>query len=164
MTTWINQETGEVLEADCPRCAETRDEAETQVGAIEREIRKYRTKVTKLERAAERDEVKRRDGAVWKQILEAWREAFPGKKVRSTDIKSARATKVFLRLERGASIEDCLDAIEGARQFPYVVFGKRQKSGSRSDLADDLEHIMAVNRDHEFDFLADVGRKAREEW
>lgn len=160
---WVNTETGETLEAECPICEQARQDAEVQIVAMEQELRSKRAKITKLERERERDEVAKRDGAVWKRILKAWLEAFPDKRPTAKGVKSARATKAFLRLQAGASEQDVLDAILGARLYPYVVYGKRQKSGSRSDLADDLEQIMAISRDHEFDFLVAEGRRARAE-
>lgn len=161
MTTWANTATGELYEGECPRCAQAEDEAAIQVQHMERELRSMRSKVTKMERQIERDEVKKRDGAMWKRILSAWLEAFPDKRPTAKGVKSARATKVFLRLEAGAAEDDILDAIRGAQEYPYVVFGKRQKRGSASDLADDLEDIVALKRDKEFDFLREAGVRAK---
>lgn len=162
MGEWVNSETGEVVEGDCPRCANVIEHAEAQLRAMEMELRQKRAKITRLERQADRETVAKRDGAVWKDVLAYWLEAFPDKRPSAKGIKSARATKVFMRLESGANVEDVKLSIDGARLYPYVVFGKRQKSGSKSDLADDLEQIMAINRDHEFDFLRDAGRAARD--
>jgi hypothetical protein len=148
----------------CPECGHEPDDCpiclghDVQVSGLERDLRTKRGALTKLERAAERETVKRRDGAVWNRILSAWLEAFPDKKPSATSVKSARATATFLRLQSGATEDDFLAAIRGAREYPYVVYGKRQRKGSRSDLADDLQHIAAINRDHEFEFLRDVGR------
>jgi hypothetical protein len=161
MTQFVNVETGEMVEGDCPFCADLRIETEGQLVAMERELRQKRSKITKLENAAERDLVKKRDAAAWKDVLSAWMIAFPTKKPSATGIKSARATKVFMRLESGSSVEEIKNAIAGAMIYPYVVFGKRQKSGSRSDLADDIQEIVSVNNDANFDFLRDVGAQVR---
>lgn len=151
----------------CPECgsvlplAEMLDEeAEIQVHALELRVRSLQSKVTRMEREREAQTVAKRDGAVWQRVITAWLEAFPDKTPSAKSVKSARATKVFMRLDSGATVDDVLAAIRGAQLYPFVVFGKRVKSGSRSDLADDLEDIVAVNRDREFDFLVEAGRNA----
>lgn len=158
MTTWANVETGEIVEGDCPQCAATREETEAQLAAMERERRSDRIARAKAEKAVERDQVTRRDGATWQRIREHWQAAFPELKPTSLGIKSARATKVFLRLEAGATELDVLHAIDAAKRWRYVVYGKRTKTGSKSDLAIDLEDIVAIKRDREFDFLVTEGR------
>lgn len=163
MPEWMNVATGEIVEGGpCPECAATADEAAIQVGGMERELRSMRSKLTKAERAAERDEVKRRDGDIWQRILGAWLETFPDKRPTAKGIRSARATAVFLRLESGAAEEDVVAAIVGARVWPYVVYGKRRQSGSPSDEATDLQEIMSLKNDGMFDFLRDVGAVERE--
>ncbi|MGH8524364.1 MAG: hypothetical protein ACREXY_09135 [Gammaproteobacteria bacterium] len=157
MTTWANTETGELVEADCPNCAETREWAEEQVRSLELERRKDRGRITRLEREVERAVVAKRDGAEWVRITAHWQAAFPQLKPRGLSVKSARATKVFQRLETGCSVDDVLAAIDGAKAWPYVVFGKRQRTGSKSDLAIDLEDIVSVGKDRNFDFLVVEG-------
>jgi hypothetical protein len=161
MTQYVNVETGEMVEGDCPYCADLRVETEGQLVAMERELRQKRSKITKLENAAERDLVKKRDAAAWKDVLSAWMIAFPTKKPSATGIKSARATKVFMRLESGSSVEEIKNAIAGAMVYPFVVYGKRQKTGSRTDDASDLQDIVSTNNDANFDFLCEVGRDLR---
>lgn len=161
--TFVDIETGEQYEGPCPNCAEREQWAEAQVRKMEMERRGDRAKVTRMENAAERDLVRRRDGATWEHALEQWLAAFPDKRPSSKSIKSARATKFFQRLEAGATPDDVDDAIRGAKAYPYVVYGKRVKSGSKSDLANDLEDIVAVNSDRQFDALVEIGRALREQ-
>ena len=162
MTQFVDTETGEVYEGPCPACAHVEDEAAIQVRAMELELQKMRSKVTHMERQADRDAVAKRDGATWKRLLNAWLEAFPNKRPTAKGAKSARATHAFLRLESGATIEDFEDAIRGAKEFPFVTFGKRTKTGAAGDRKDDLQDIAAVKNDAMFDWLRDAGRAARE--
>lgn len=152
---FVDTETGEVYDS-CPRCAEL----ETQVAAMERERRADRSARAKAERALEKDVVAKRDGADWKRILAYWRAAFPDKKPTATGVKSARATKFFLRCDSGATVEDIERAIDGAKEYRYVVYGKRTRTGSASDDATDLQDIVSLNNDANFDFLVSVGRAA----
>lgn len=162
MTTWVNAESGEVLDADCPRCEDTRVECDIQVSTMERELRGMRSKLTRAERKLEAESIKKRDGASWKLVLGKWMEVFPDKRVTSKGVKSARATAYFLRQDAGATEEDVIDAIYGAKAYPYVVYGKRRQTGSESDLLIDLQDIVSVNNDRNFDFLCEVGRAARQ--
>lgn len=150
---WVNED-GEVTGDCCPTCE--------GYGHLERELRRYRTNLTRAEHAAERADVAKRDGKTWKDAIAYWEEAFPEKRVTSKGIKSARATKFFLRLEAGATPEDVRLAIDAAKTWRYVVFGKRQKAGSKSDLAIDLEQIVSVGNDAQFDRLAELGREMQE--
>lgn len=152
---WIDPTTGEVTGDTCPSC--------DGYSHLERELRNYRSKVTRLEREAERQAVAKRDGKLWKETLEYWCAAFPDKRISSKGIKSARATKFFQRLEAGATPEDVRYAIDAAKVWRYVVFGKRQKSGCRSDLAIDLEQIVSVGNDAQFDSLIERGREMAKE-
>lgn len=161
MTTWIDHETGEMVEGPCPFCAATTKAAEVQVSAMEAELRAKRAKITKLESAAERALVAKRDTTTWNTILAAWREAFPDRKTSATSVKSANATACFLRLESGAVLDDILCAIRGAKEYPFVVYGRRVRSGSKSDLAVSLRDIVSVNNDGNFDILRDVGAELR---
>src|ERR1039458_8351870 len=147
---WVDSATGEVTGDTCPTCE--------GYALAEREARNYRTKISRLENDAERNLVARRDGATWKAILEYWSEAFPDKRISSRGIKSARATKFFLRLEAGATPEDVRHAIDAAKVCRFVVYGKRCRTGSKSDLAVDLEHVVSVGNDAQFDGLVELGR------
>lgn len=153
---YVDTETGELYDS-CPRCAEL----EVQVRAMEKERRADRAARSKAERALEKDVVAKRDKSDWERILTYWLAAFPDKKPTAKGIKSARATKFFMRCDSGATVEDVELAIDGAKEWPYIVFGKRQKSGSKSDLADDLEDIVSLGKDANFDFLVLAGRVAR---
>jgi hypothetical protein len=146
---------GEVTGEVCPSC-----EGYSQV---ERELRNYRSKVTRLENEAERNAVAKRDGKLWKETLAYWQAAFPEKRISSKGIKSARATRLFQRLEAGATPEDVRHAIDAARSVPYVVYGRRVKSGSRADLAVDLEDVVSVGHDARFDELVELGREMEKE-
>ena len=159
--SWVDTETGEIADAQCPHCEETKEWAETQVRACEMELRRFRSKVTKLENEAERQAVARRDGAAWKEFLRCYQLAFPAKRLTATGIKSATATKFFVRLESGATVEDTINAIAGAYVYPYVVFGKRVKTGSKSDHAIHPQDILSVNNDALFDSLRDAGAELR---
>lgn len=152
---WLDEETGEITGDTCPTC-----EGYTR---LEREMRNLRTQITRLQNEAERQLVTKRDGKLWKDTLNYWMEAFPEKRVTSKDIKSARATKLFQRFQAGALPEDVRYAIDAAKVWRYVVFGKRQKSGSQSDLAIDLEQIVSIGNDAQFDSLVELGRKMAEE-
>lgn len=153
---WVD-ENGE-LSDDCPNCADL----DANVQVMERELRRYRAKITRMENEAEHALVAKRDGKLWKETLAYWQKAFPEKRVTSKGIKSARATKFFQRLEAGATPGDVRYAIDAAKVWRYVVFGKRQKSGSKSDLAIDLEHICSVGNDAQFDHLCELGRAMKE--
>lgn len=159
MAGWIDDD-GE-LHDRCPLCEGTVRESEIQMHAMELELRRYRSRVTRLENEAEAAKVAKRDGKTWEEVLRCYRLAFPEKRLSATGIKSETATKVFERLATGTSVEDLKDAIAGAMQFPFVVFGKRTRSGSASDRADHLRDIVSVNNDANFDFLRDVGHTAR---
>lgn len=163
MPTFVNTETGESFEGDhaCPKCSETQAEAERQVTMLERDLRSYRSKVSRLESQVERDAVQHRDKALWTRILEKWTETFPKTRITAKGYKSARATAVFLRIEQGATEEDFMDAIAGARSLPYIVYGKRVATGSKSDLAIDLTDIASVKDDRKFDALVTAGRALR---
>ena len=162
MPRWLNPETGETCEG-CPHCETVRQECEVQIAAMERERRADRSARARAEAEVQREHAAKRDGAIWKRILSTWADTFPehAKRLRSKGIKSARATAVFLRIEAGASVEDWEDAIMGARQLPYVTFGKRTATGTEHDLAVDLQQIAAPNRDHEFELLCEVGKAVR---
>lgn len=155
VTPWVD-ENGEVTGDTCPTC-----EGYSQ---LERDLRNARTKITRLEREAERATVAKRDGNLWKETVAFWEAAFPEKRITSKGVKSARATKYFQRLEAGAKPEDVRYAITAAKTWRYVVFGKRQKSGSKSDLAIDLEHIVSVGNDAQFDRLVELGREMEAGW
>lgn len=162
MTTWIDQETGEIYEGSCPECERVKDDCALQVREQDRELAKIRVRVGKAERAVDREAIAKRDGATWATIREAWLRAFPDKKPTATGVKSARATQVFLRLAQGATVDDFLDAIEGAKHHPFVTFGKRTATAtSKSKRADDLEDIASVKSDAMFDWLVMNGRAAR---
>lgn len=150
---WVDAN-GEVAGEVCPSC-----EGYSQV---ERDLRNYRSKVTRLENEAERNAVAKRDGATWKAILEYWSEAFPDKRISSRGIKSARATKFFQRLEAGATPEDVQFAIDAAKAWPYVVYGKRRQTGAASDAATDLQDIVSVGNDAQFDHLVELGVAMKE--
>jgi hypothetical protein len=150
---WVDAN-GEITGDTCPSC-----EGYAQA---ERELRNYRARVTRLENEAERNAVAKRDGKLWNETLAYWCEAFPEKRISSKGIKSARAAKFFQRLEAGATPEDVRYAIDGAKFWRYVVFGKRQRKGSPSDLAVDLEHIVSVGNDAQFDSLVERGRDAED--
>lgn len=160
VTPFVDTESGEIHES-CPDCERMQTAADDQVRLMERELRTMRAKIAKLEREAEYDPVKARDGATWKRLLAAWLEAFPDKRPTAKGVKSARATQVFLRLESGATIEDFEDAIRAAREYPYVTFGKRTRTGAANDRKDDLQDIASVKNDAMFDWLRDAGRAAR---
>lgn len=147
---WVNSN-GEITGDTCPSCE--------GYSLLEREARNYRAKITRLENEAERNLIAARDGATWKAILAYWQAAFPDKKISSKGIKSARATKFFQRLEAGATSADVEYAIDAAAQVPYVVYGRRVKTGSRADLAVDLEDICSVGHDARFDELVELGRE-----
>lgn len=147
---WVDSN-GEVTGDTCPTCE--------GYSHLERDLRNYRSRLTQMERKAERELVAKRDGKTWKEILAYWEAAFPDKRISSKGIKSARATKFFQRLEAGATPEDVRYAIEAARALPYVVYGKRVKTGSKSDLAIDLEDIVSVGADARFDALVECGRE-----
>lgn len=158
---WVDTTTGEIYEGPCPNCAERAQWAEDQVRALEMEKRALRTKVTKAERAAEHATMAKRDGAVWQEALSCWLAHFPHKKPSGVGIKSARATKFFQRLETGATLLDVQDAIRAAKVVPYIVYGRRVKAGSKADLSDDLEQIVSVGNDAQFDRLVEIGRELR---
>jgi hypothetical protein len=158
---WVDPETGEMTN-ECPGCDETRRYAEIQMREMELELRKMRARVTRAENQLEAAEVGKRDGKVWKELLGYWQLKFPERRITSKNVKSARATKVFARLDAGAQIGDFQLAIDGAHAFPYVVFGKRVKTGSPSDLAVDLEDIASIKKDKDFDWLVAAGMEARE--
>jgi hypothetical protein len=124
---------------------------------MERERRSDRIARAKAEKAVDRDQVARRDGATWQRIRDHWQAAFPELRPTSLGIKSARATQVFLRLEAGATEADVFAAIDAATVWRYIVYGKRTKSGSKSDLAIDLEQIVSTKHDHLFDLLVSEG-------
>lgn len=155
---YADVETGELFEG-CPHCEQARAEAEAQVLAMERERRSDRIARGKAEKVADRAEVARRDGKVWKEILAYWEQAFPDKRISSKGIKSARATKLFQRLEAGTTSEDVRYAIDAAKVWRWVVYGKRQRNGSQSDLAIDLQDVVSVGNDAQFDRLVELGRE-----
>lgn len=144
---WVDEQG--VVSETCPNCLHA-----------ERELRNYRAKITRLLNEAESAKVAKRDGKVWLEAIEHWILAFPGRRITSKGIKSERATIFFQRLDAGASEQDVRDAVVGAKEFPYIVYGKRTKTGSKSDLAVDL--VDVCKHDTQFDFLVEVGRKARE--
>lgn len=158
---WINSETGELADAECPHCAATKEWAENQVRSMEIERRKDRAAVTRMKNEMEAQKVAKRDASVWKEALRCWQLAFPSKRPTSTGVKSARATAFFQRLEAGATLEDVLDVIAGGMRYPYVVYGVRRESGSPSDRKDDLQDLMHLGNDGQFDMLRDVGHAMR---
>lgn len=161
MTIWYSKDHGEIA-APCPHCEETRAEAETQVHHLELEARRFRSRITRLQNEADAALISRRDAAVWLDILDCWMKAFPAKRPTAKGIKSERATKVFLRLESGASVEDCKNAIAGAMFYPYRHFNNRVKEPTgKSAEETDLSDIMSINRDAIFDFLRDRGAELR---
>jgi hypothetical protein len=160
--TWIDTDTGEIAE-DCPHCQQTRIDAETQIHAMELERRKDRAAVTRAQNQLAAAAESKRDGAIWKKSVAHWRATFPELKPTSLGVKSARATAYFQRLEAGALPEDVDLAVSAAKEYPYVVFGKRRRTGSRDDLAIDLQQIVSVGNDAQFDFLVSVGRKAEDD-
>ena len=153
---WVDPSTGEVTGDICPSCE--------GYSLLERDLRNARSKITRLERDAERNLVAKRDGKLWKEILEYWMEAFPERRVTSKNIKSARATRLFQRLEAGATPADVLYAINAAKVWRWVVYGKRQRNGSHSDLAIDLQDIVSVGNDAQFDRLVELGREMETCW
>lgn len=153
MSPWVDDQ-GEVTGDVCPSCE--------GYGKVERDLRNARTAITRLERDAERNLVAKRDGKVWTEALAHWQRVFPDRRVTSKGIKSARATKFFQRLDAGATPEDVRHAVNAAKVWAYVVFGKRVKTGSKSDLAVDLEHICSVGNDAQFDDLCQKGREIAE--
>jgi hypothetical protein len=150
---WVDPETGEASE-DCPNCADLED----QVRGLEMEARRFRTKITQLKNAAEADVVAKRDKSTWATILGEWKRTFPERRTSATSIKSASATKAFMRLEAGATVDDVLCAIRAAKTYPHIVYGRRVKTGSKSDLSVGIQEILSVNNDANFDFLVEVGR------
>lgn len=160
MPPYVDTESGELYDG-CPICEETIRNAETQIVAMEQERRRDRAARTAAENKLEAAEIGKRDKSAWDEILGAWLLAFPGKSPKAKTIKSARATKVFQRIERGASVEDVKDAIAGAMVYRYVVFGKRVTNGSRTDDGSDLADIVSPDNDRNFDFLAEEGHKLR---
>lgn len=153
MSPWVD-ENGEVTGDTCPSCE--------GYSRLERDLRNARTAITRLERDAERNLVAKRDGAQWKAVLAFWELHFPEKRISSKGIKSARATKYFQRLEAGATPADVEYAIAAATVWRYVVYGKRTKTGSASDLAIDLQDIVSVGNDAQFDRLVELGREMKE--
>jgi hypothetical protein len=63
-----------------------------------------------------------------------------------------------MRLEAGATVDDVLCAIRAAKTYPHIVYGRRVKTGSKSDLSVGIQEILSVNNDANFDFLVEVGR------
>lgn len=161
MTTWANTETGELVEGPCPYCAGTVEECDAIVSRVEKNRHADILARAKAEKALERDVVAKRDGADWQRIVTHWKETFPQIKATSLSIRSNRATHTFIRIERGCSVDDVLAAIDGAKEWPYVVFGKRVRTGSRSDLGIDIEDIVSIKHDRNFDFLLSEGYALR---
>jgi len=160
VSPWLDPDTGEVG-GECPLCADVRAETEAQVRAMEMDLRRWRAKCSKLENATERELVAKRDGAAWKEFLRCYKAAFPEKRLSATGVKSASATKFFMRLDAGASLEDVKDAIAGAMELPYVTFGKRTKTGAAHDLAVHPQDIVSPQNDANFDVLRDAGARLR---
>jgi len=160
VSPWLDPDTGEVG-GECPLCGDVRAETEAQMRAMEMDLRRWRAKCSKLENAAERELVAKRDGAAWKEFLRCYKAAFPEKRLSATGVKSATATDFFLRLQAGTDLEGVKNAIAGAVVYPYIVYGRRVKSGSRSDLANHPRDILSVNNDANFDFLVEVGAEVR---
>jgi len=153
---WVDAN-GEVTGETCPSCF--------GYAQVERELRNYRAKVTRLENEAERNAVAKRDGKLWKETIAYWEAAFPDKRVTSKGIKSARATKYFQRLEAGAKPEDVRYAIDAAKTWQWITFGRRTKAPTaQSKPAVDLEDICSVGSDAQFDWLAQKGREIEGEW
>lgn len=161
MTIWVNPDTGETVEGDCPFCATTTELAELQVVGLELEARRYRSKIRRLEDEIAGDTLANRSSEYWKPLLNAWLLAFPHKRPTATGIKSQRAKATFQRLDSGATVEDFLDAIAGCMAYPYVVYGSRRQTGSDADLRDDIADIACINNDAQFDQLRDVGHALR---
>lgn len=166
MPTFINTETGETFEGDheCPNCSQTQAECEAIMRGMEREARSRLARITKLENDVERDKVKHRDKALWDRILERWTETFPKTRITAKKHTSARATDVFLRIEAGATEQDFMDAIAGAREYPYLDWErtrvkKPDPKGGR--VAIDLQDIAHLKRDALFEFLVNKGRELR---
>lgn len=156
MLPYVDTETGEVF-PECPHCEQARREAEVQIVAMERELRSYRSRLTRAENALQAHEQSKRDGAVWKAALKHWQETFPDRRITSKSIQSQRATIYFQRLGAGASPEDVDLAVTAAREYPYVVYGRRRKSGAKSDMAIDI--IDICKNDVMFDWLVSKGRE-----
>lgn len=163
---FIDTETGEVYSESCPACEKTRADCDSIMAANERDQRVWKLRATRAENALEAQRTARQDKATWVAVLDEWLAVFPDvPKPRSISVKSARAQEVFARLNNGASVEDVLDAIHGAKVYPYLNFGERAANcAAQGKRAVDLSDICAVKgqkADKNFDLLAAEGRKRR---
>lgn len=159
---WVNPESGETVEGPCPRCAATIEEAEAQTRALELDTRRLRSQITRMKNQFERDQVAKRDGADWAEILGYWTDTFPELRPTATGIKSERATAFFARCETGASVQACKDAVLGASKFRWISYGSRvDKPHSKAKPAVDLSEILSLKSDRNFDFLRQEGEKIR---
>lgn len=167
MTEYLNTDTGELIEVDDESTIEealTLLERDQMILEADREAKRLRSKVRRLESQVERDKVKNRDKALWTRVLEYWQATFPDKKITAKGHKSARATAVFLRVEQLQESMSDVDAertfklaIRGAMALPYVVYGKRRATGSTHEAAIDLTDIASVTDDRKFDALVEAG-------
>lgn len=136
--------------------------------ANERDSRTWKLRATKAEKKLEAQQAAKANKREWERGVEEWLTVFPDvPKPRSLSVKSARATEFFARQDRGATVDDILDAIHGAKQRPYLRYGRRtDKPGSNSERAVDLSDIVkttGAHADANFDLLCELGRAARSE-
>ena len=163
--TFVDTDTGELF-TGCPHCEQTRAECDMLASATERDLRSWKIRATKAENKLEAQTASRHSKKDWETILGEWQGVFPDvPKPRSASIKSARANEVFTRLDHGAMVDDVLNAIHGAKQRPYLRYGRRcETSGPNTERAVDLAQIVKVTGAHSdgnFDLLAAEGAKLR---
>lgn len=164
---WLNSDTGELYEGgECPSCAQVRTECDQILSANERDQRVWKLRATRAETKLEAQTATRRDKAEWQRILDTWLLVFPDEpKLRSTSVKSARATEYFARTDTGAFEADVVNAIHGARVRPYLRYGRRvEKRGPETERAVDIADVVKTSgtyADANFDLLCAIGAFSR---
>lgn len=144
----IDTDTGQVVTTDaaCPSCALHRarlEATDTDLANAERELRKLRRNLTRLENELTHQRQIQRDGAVIAEIADYWREVCNHPRA-VVEVEGERAGKVWARIKGGHSVEQIKRAIRGAGAYPYQRYAERFKEQQPNSIRrDDLAFICA---------------------
>lgn len=153
----------------CPNCATMQTYSEQVLADFEnseREVRRLRRTVTRLENEAKEKARKQRDGVVLEELAAYWRTVCNHPRA-LVPLDGIRAEKAWARLTqepKSFTLEQLKRACDGAGEFPYVGPGGRSRTGTAKQRFDDLELICrdekTVERFIELADMADAERAA----
>lgn len=143
----VDTETGEIHENPDP--------SET-IKALEAALVRAQSTITGLKAKYANDRATYAKRSLVEDIIDDWKVATGHPKSKRTD---DRFDAVKNYLEKGYTREHFEMVLAGLKAYPYVVYGVRRASGSKSDRKDDIAYVCEKGR--RFEDLAVLGHELK---